>query len=356
MTFSTWGRIGLLFVLLAATFATAQDSWSFAISGDSRNCGDVIVPAIAAGVHKDDAQFYWHMGDFRAIFAIDEDIAERATGPKPATLAEYQRIAWQDAIDNQIASFGETPFFVGIGNHETILPKTRAEFVRTFAQWLNAPVIRDQRQQDNPSATSVKTYYHWRERGIEFVYLDNATDDEFDPAQMTWFEKLLATDGPDPAVKTVVVAMHAALPNSLAAGHSMNNWRVGDTSGTRVYTDLLNFREQSKKNVYVLASHSHFYMANVFKSDYWKSNGGVLPGWIVGTAGAHRYKLPEDAGEADAAKTNVYGYLLATAHSDGTVDFKFRELKESAIPPEIVSRFGERLVHKCFVDNSDVHH
>jgi hypothetical protein len=31
---------------------------------------------------------------------------------------------------------------VGIGNHETIPPKTREEFVLTFADWLNAPAIR----------------------------------------------------------------------------------------------------------------------------------------------------------------------------------------------------------------------
>lgn len=36
------------------------------------------------------------------------------------------------------------PFFLGIGNHETIPPKTRDEFVATFADWLNAPEIREQ--------------------------------------------------------------------------------------------------------------------------------------------------------------------------------------------------------------------
>jgi hypothetical protein len=40
----------------------------FAVSGDSRNCGDIAMPAIAAGVRKDGAQFYWHLGDYRAIY------------------------------------------------------------------------------------------------------------------------------------------------------------------------------------------------------------------------------------------------------------------------------------------------
>src|SRR5260370_23484900 len=29
--------------------------WNFAVSGDSRNCGDVVMPAIAAGAKKNDA-------------------------------------------------------------------------------------------------------------------------------------------------------------------------------------------------------------------------------------------------------------------------------------------------------------
>jgi hypothetical protein len=353
-----WIRNALITVLLAVPTLHAQESssWNFVVSGDSRNCGDIVVPAIAVGAKKDNAQFYWHLGDFRAIFAIDEDISNRATGTKPASLAEYQKTAWQDAIDNQLAPFGDMPFYVGIGNHETIPPKTRTEFVQTFSKWLDSPTIQSRRQEDDPSDTVVKTYYHWRQQGIDFIYLDNASEVEFDPGQVTWFEKTLAADRQDGSVKAVVVGMHAALPNSLAAGHSMNNWKAGEASGTRVYTDLLDFRNQTKKNVYVLASHSHFYMSGIFDDEYWKSHGGVLPGWIVGTAGAHRYKLPEDARKAAEARTNVYGYLLATAHDDGTIDFKFKELKESQIPSEIVSRYGGSLVHECFIGNSDVRH
>jgi len=47
--------------------------WSFVVSGDSRNCGNVIMPAIAAGVEKNGAAFYWHLGDLRAIYITDED-------------------------------------------------------------------------------------------------------------------------------------------------------------------------------------------------------------------------------------------------------------------------------------------
>jgi hypothetical protein len=352
------GISALLVLLLVVPIAQAQKSstWSFAVSGDSRNCGDVIMPAIAAAVKRDKAEFYWHLGDFRAIFAMDEDIRDRATGDRPSSTEAYQKIAWQDAIENQLAAFVGMDVFVGIGNHETIPPKSRGEFITAFDRWLDQPIVHDQRHSDDPKDGTVKSYFHWKKNGVDFIYLDNASQDEFDQGQVTWFEKVLAADKPDVSVKTVVVGMHAALPNSLAAGHSMNNWKRGDSSGTQVYTDLVDFRNQSKKMVYVLASHSHFYMNGIFDTEWWKSHGGVLPGWIVGTAGAHRYRLPEDAGKAKEAKTNVYGYLLGTAHDDGTIDFQFKELKESDISTEARTRFGASLVHFCFSANSDEHH
>jgi hypothetical protein len=64
---------------------------------------------------------------------------------------------------------------------------------------------------------------------------------------------------------------------------------VGEYSGHQVYGWQLGFKQRSKKPVYVLASHSHFYMEGIFNTEYWRAHGGVLPGWIVGTAGAERY-------------------------------------------------------------------
>src|SRR5271167_1465457 len=48
-------------------------SWKFAVSGDSRNCGDIVMPAIAQGARRDGAGFYWHLGDYRLISNFDED-------------------------------------------------------------------------------------------------------------------------------------------------------------------------------------------------------------------------------------------------------------------------------------------
>jgi len=40
----------------------------------------ICMPAIASGVLKSGANFYWHPGDFRAIFDFDDDMAPR--GPQ----------------------------------------------------------------------------------------------------------------------------------------------------------------------------------------------------------------------------------------------------------------------------------
>lgn len=336
--------------------AQAGTPLRFVVSGDSRNCGDVVMPAIAAGAARDGAQFYWHLGDLRAMYDFDVDItkrSDRVASGKQLSIADYHNMAWGDFIENQIGPFGSMPFFVGIGNHELVPPKTRQDFLVQFADWLNSPVLREQRLRDDPSDRKLKTYFHWVQNGIDFFYLDNASQDQFDAAQMKWFETTLKRTAANPAVRTIVVGMHAVLPESLAAGHSMNDWPQGTDSGRRVYTDLLNVQKETGKKIYVLASHSHFLLVNVFNTAYWREHGGVLPGWIVGTAGAFRYKLPADAAQADEAKTNVYGYLLGTANPDGSIKFQFRELKEPDVPPSVVSRFGSALVHDCFVNNHE---
>jgi hypothetical protein len=133
----------------------------------------------------------------------------------------------------------------------------------------------------------------------------------------------------------------------------MNDWQLGVSSGHRVYNDLLDFRKKTQKPVYVLASHSHFYMTDVFETDYWRDHGGVLPGWIVGTAGAVRYALPALASRAREAKTNTYGYLLGTVHPDGKVDFAFHEVRRGDIPAFVNQEYTPQFVDYCFNQNSE---
>jgi hypothetical protein len=351
-------------LLAASRLATAQAdvakrepgaTWNFAVSGDSRNCGDVIMPAIAEGAQKNSAAFYWHLGDLRATAFMDEDYLHEPEHRQPAPdKIVYDKTEWDDFIQNQLNSFGTMPVFIGIGNHETYPPKSREQFIIQFADWLDSPTLRRQRLADNPNDHALKSFFHWIENGVDFIYLDNSTKDQFDAYQLGWFEGVLQRAASNTNVKAVVVGMHAALPDSLAAGHSMSDTEMGTESGRRVYTQLLNFREQSHKQVYVLSSHSHFFMSGIFDSDYWRDHGGVLPGWIVGTGGAMRYTLPPTANRAKEARQKVYGYLLGTAHQDGSIDFVFQEIKPQDIPETVRQRYTPEFVDACFEKNMDL--
>ena len=330
--------------------------WYFAVSGDSRNCGDVVMPGIAAGVIQSEASFYWHLGDFRAIYEFDEDIQHQPEHlAKPLNINDYEEIAWDDFIRNQITPFGEFPVFLGIGNHETISPKTREQYIIQFADWLDAPKLREQRLRDDAFSHKLTTYYHWIQNGVDFINLDNSTPDQFDAAQMRWLEKTLRAAESNAQIRTVVVGMHEALPESISENHSMNQSAAGIESGRRVYSDLLKAQNEAHKRVYVLASHSHYFMDGIFNTDYWRANGSVLPGWIVGTAGAVRYALPMDHSGAHAAETNVYGFLLAAVQPSGEIQFTFKRLQESDVPAAVVSRYKPEFVHWCFAENSITH-
>ena len=344
-------------LLLAARTTPAHQAgnrtWNFLVSGDSRNCGDVVMPGIAETAQKNHAAFFWHLGDLRRISNIDEDILHQPEYlAKPLTKDEYLDMAWRDFIDSQIAAFSSIPFFVGIGNHEVISPKTREGFLLQFADWIDSPVLRAQRLKDSPEDHLLKTYYHWIDRGVAFYFLDSASGEQFDAAQVAWFERVLGKDLADPAITTVVVGMHKALSESISKGHSMDESLTGTESGQRVYGDLLRARNQAHRRVYVLASHSHYYMDGIFNTEYWRTHGGILPGWIVGTAGAVRYPLPPNTADAHGALVNVYGSLLATVEPNGEISFEFQQLEEKDIPQSVLSRYGKEFVHWCFAENT----
>jgi hypothetical protein len=346
-------------IVICAVAATAQTSadnetWRFAVSGDSRNCGDVVMRGIQEGVKRDQAAFYWHLGDLRAIFEVDEDMQRMAEVKKtPFTITGYENTAWDDFIQNQIAPFKEIPIYLGIGNHEMIPPKNREQFIQQFADWLDTPQLRDQRLADNRADHKLKTYYHWVQGGIDFINLDNASADQFDSGQLAWFKGVIDRDAANPEIRTVVVGMHEALPYSISCDHSMNESGEGERSGVAVYHRLLDLQNVSHKHVYVLASHSHFFMDGIFNTNYWIKNGGVLPGWIVGTAGAQHYRLPKNSTDAKASADGVYGYLLATVHPDSTIEFVFKEVKEWDIPEDVRETYSKEWVHKaCFEDNA----
>lgn len=324
-----------------------QITWKFAISGDSRNCGDIVMPAIAVGVLKDGAAFYWHLGDYRAIYMVDEDYARIHPG---TTITDYQNNAWPDFIQHQLNPFGKLPVYLAAGNHELIQPKTHNEIIAQFADWYDSPVIRQQRLADDPNDHLVKTYYHWIERGIDFISLDSAATDQFTDDQVAWFNAELKRAAANPEIHTILVGMHAALPDSLSAGHSMNDSQQQQYTGRKAYNALVNFRSATHKNVYVMASHSHYVMNNIYATAC-HTEDTVLPGWIVGSAGAVRYILPKELGPSTIARTNVYGYVIATVAPDYSISFEFKPIEEKDVPRSTRDEFGAAQVRWCFEQN-----
>jgi hypothetical protein len=314
------------------------------------------MPGIAAGVRAYKAQFYWHLGDYRANYDFDEDLlAAPENRAKHLAIADYQRIEWQDFISQQIDPFGDIPVYLGIGNHELVPPKTRADYMQQFVDWLDSPTIRAQRLRDDPNDHMLRTYNHWIQGGVDFISLDNASKDQFDDAQVAWIEHMLARDESETTVRTVVLGMHDALPDSVSTGHGMNESAQMERSGRRVYQDLLTFRDKTKKYVYVLASHSHFLIEDVYNDVCHPKPETVLPGWIVGTAGATRYRLPANLGGAKQARTDVYGYLLGTVQPNGEIRFVFKEVRREHIPPQVVDRYGSKQVQACFEQNKSTY-
>jgi hypothetical protein len=386
--------LGVLSAGVTDNLTASNAEWHFVVSGDSRNCGDLVMPAIAADAAQYHPAFYWHLGDLRAIYEMDEDYAGELT--RDGTLREwnmstYTDGAWDDVVQMQIRPFEDLgiPFLVGIGNHETILPKTRNEFIARFAKWLDSPMLRDQRIKDSgglrgtgqgeDDAYQVQTYYHWTRGSIDFINLDNATPDQFDATQMAWLRRILEADRTNPNVSTIIVGMHETLPDSLSNFHSMSESATGQQSGRCAYRYLQRVQSEGHKQVMVLSSHSHFIMTNVYDSPFWRLHNSpvsphvkpeVIPGILVGTAGAVRYRLPssipaslEDAasctrnGRSFCAQTDVYGYLLATVNAKGkpgAIEFRFIEIKADNVSRETRQKFTPDTMKVCFEGNKQL--
>ncbi len=348
----------LLILATSAAFeagiAAAQNTdstWTFAVSGDSRNCGDFVMPAIAAKVNAEKDAFYWHLGDFRWMSQPDQDLEAMQPGGAKLTRPEYLPMAWDDFLTHQMASFGSTPVFLGRGNHETV-DRSREDYIAKFRSYLTRPEIVAQRKADGDENAPVEAWYHWTENGVDFITMDNASHDEFSEAQLKWLRSVLDRDlKPNSGVHTIVAGMHEALPHSTSSNHAMDDWDMGLQTGELVYTWLFD-TEAAGKHVYFIASHSHYYSPNIFNTPYWKQySNHVLPGWIIGTAGAHRYQLPKDADKA--SRTDIYAYMQGTVNADGTIDFALRQISEDDMKQAKWPNAPLDAIHECHVGNSD---
>lgn len=331
---------------------TSGKSWFFTVSGDSRDCGDLIMPKIAQSIENDHAQapaeFYWHLGDLRGMFRIDCDMLLRKrpnakcyTRPEDMGKDElrqylndfndYLKFSWDDFIEHQINPFGQTPFILGIGNHE-LVNRTREDFRLKFSNWLSQPLIQLQVKADAKHGIKTQannTFFHFIKNGVDFIYLDNSDNDAaFSPEQLAWLSSVLAADAKDKQVKTIIAGMHAALPQSSERGHAMDATCKGFCSGMQAYEMLyqaqnLNAPANRRKHVYVMASHSHFFRENIYNTP--EHTGKVLPGWIIGTGGAEQYI-------SKPTERIMYGYMQVEVHADGTIATQFKEVGRNSAP------------------------
>jgi len=77
----------------------------------------------------------------------------------------------------------------------------------------------------------------------------------------------------------------------------------------------------------------------------------VLPGCIVGTAGARRYLLPDLSPEMKAktkAETNAWGYLLAKVSASGEIAFDFVKLGLNDLTSDVKDRYGDFARNFCY--------
>jgi len=347
----------------------AAGNWYFAVSGDSRDCGDVIMPRIAQSIADDrkktPVEFYWHLGDLRAIYRVDCDMAKRKNpqtkcawegSPGHKDLEKNDRYvasAWFDYIANEIRPFEKAgvPFVLGIGNHEVIPPKSRIEFQQEFKEWLTQKSIQQQRQLDRTKNIPSKdgdTYFHFVRNKVDFIYLDNSDPGDKDSAvpdpsrgfsleQLKWLEQVLQADLAEPSVKTIIVGMHAALPYSKSRDHAMDNTCSSFCSGVKAYDLLAKVRSQGK-NIYVFASHSHYFEEDIYNST--EHQGNVIPGWIIGTAGAEQYR-----------QQIRYGYLLVRVEPNGTIVTSFKDVGRNT--SSVVPEESPQLLDYCFERNRE---
>jgi hypothetical protein len=340
---------------LPASPQAAAPTWTFAVSGDSRNCGDFVMPAIAAQVKADQDVFYWHLGDFRAMSQPDQDLVAMRSAASQLSTADYQKQAWDDFLTHQMAAFGSFPVFLGRGNHENVLPMTREGYNAKFSAFLNRPEIAAQRAVDGASAAPLGPWYHWTRNGVDFITLDNASHDEFSDAQLHWLRGVLDRDlAPNSGILAIVAGMHEALPHSTGSNHAMDDWDLGLRTGELVYNWFYD-AQAAGKHVYLIASHSHYYSPNIFNTPYWRQHTAkVVPGWIIGTAGAHRYQLPKEADKT--SRTNIYGFMQGTVHADGVIDFAVHELNENDLIRFRWPNAPLDAIHECYVHNADAAH
>jgi hypothetical protein len=69
------------------------------------------------------------------------------------------------------------------------------------------------------------------------------------------------------------------------------------------------------------------------------------------SAGAVRYRLPAEAGPAQKAQTDIYGYMIASAATDGTISFEFKKLSVEDLLTANDGAYPGALIRWCYAEN-----
>ena len=80
------------------------------MSGDARDCGDIVVHGIAATARRNRAAFYWHLGDLRRTFGRDQDMLHQPEHIEtPLSIDDYHAIERQDSSTTRSRPLARSP-------------------------------------------------------------------------------------------------------------------------------------------------------------------------------------------------------------------------------------------------------
>lgn len=330
--------------------------WVFTAAGASADCGSAVMPAIAAASRAQHAAFHWHLGGFRHGSKVDKDAlflrVMQTPGGVPGIL-DYAGVAQGDVREHQIKLFAGERIYTTFGAPEEERPLTKYQFQITLREQFEYPELVAQRAADGDRLANghglSPPYYHWRERNVEFISIDTSSERWPEPAQQRWIERVVTRAIVDERIRTVVVATHEPLPHSRALEVDCPPRAVVERR-EGLYQTFARVAAAGKR-IYLLSASQHYFLNDLYATPYWQSaehGAVVLPGVMVGTAGAERMLAP---GSPPDAAPGDYGYLRAEVAADGEIRFAFVPLTRAELENAPGSDFEPGLGKACSEGN-----
>ena len=123
----------------------------------------------------------------------------------------------------------------------------------------------------------------------------------------------------------------------------------GDKSGREAYEALWHAHDAAHKHVYVLASHSHYYMDNIFETADWKDK--VLPAGSSAQPALNAISYRPKLRPRNTPRPMFMATSIATVAPDGAASFQFQRLSLDDLHAINGSRIPEPLVRWCYENN-----